>query len=95
MRLTEDRYKTAQGSQLKMIGKKKEQFTAYYQISLFTYKESFFMLNIGGLCKPGFFGDLCESKCKCGNSLNENVCDKNGKCELCKPGYGGHFCTGK
>ena len=54
------------------------------------------MLNIGGLCKPGFFGDLCEVKCTCGNSLNENVCDKTtGKCELCKPGFGGHFCTGK
>ena len=26
MKLTEDRYKTAQGSQLKMIGKKREQF---------------------------------------------------------------------
>ena len=54
------------------------------------------MLNIGGLCKPGFFGDLCESECKCGNSLNENVCDRaTGKCDLCKSGFFGHFCTGK
>ena len=53
-------------------------------------------MNLGGLCRPGFFGDLCESKCKCGNSLNENVCNKaTGKCELCKPGFGGHFCAGK
>ena len=54
------------------------------------------MLNIGGLlCKPGFFGDLCESECKCGNSQIEKVCDKTtGKCNLCKPGFGGHFCTG-
>ena len=44
------------------------------------------MLIIGhNRCKPGFFGELCESECKCGNSLDENVCDrKTGKCDLCK-----------
>ena len=55
------------------------------------------MLIIGhSRCKPGFFGELCESECKCGNSLDENVCDrKTGKCDLCKFGFGGHFCSGK
>ena len=49
-----------------------------------------------GLCKPGFFGDFCESVCQCGNSIEENVCDKTtGKCGLCKPGFFGGFCTGK
>ena len=49
-----------------------------------------------GLCKPGFFGDFCQSQCKCGNSKNETVCDvSTGKCDLCKLGFGGHFCTGK
>ena len=54
------------------------------------------MLIIGdSRCKPGFFGEFCESECKCGNSL-ENVCDRTtGKCDLCKFGFGGHFCTGK
>ena len=47
-------------------------------------------------CKPGFFGDFCESVCQCGNSIEENVCDKTtGKCGLCKPGFFGDFCTGK
>ena len=49
-----------------------------------------------GLCKPGFFGDFCQSQCKCGNSLDEIACEKaTGKCDLCKSGFGGHFCTGK
>ena len=55
------------------------------------------MLIIGeSRCKPGFFGEFCESECKCGNSLDENVCDRTtGKCDLCKFGFGGRFCTGK
>ena len=55
------------------------------------------MLIIGdSRCKPGFFGEFCESECNCVNSLDENVCDRTtGKCDLCKFGFGGHFCTGK
>ena len=49
-----------------------------------------------GQCKPGFFGDFCESQCQCDNSLDGNICEKTtGKCGVCKPGFGGHFCPGK
>ena len=49
-----------------------------------------------GLCKPGFFGDFCESQCQCDNSLDETACEKTtGKCGICKLGFGGHFCPGK
>ena len=49
-----------------------------------------------GQCKPGFFGDFCESQCHCDNSLDGNVCEKTtGKCGVCKPGFGGYFCPGK
>ena len=49
-----------------------------------------------GLCKPGFFGDLCKD-CHCQKSLDGtdgNICDVMiGQCGLCKSGFGGLFCT--